>query len=327
MADGYRPGNVNTVKEVFDFSLRNSSQGLSYGSTLGALLNSGDARARVTLPTDPLVLDLNGDGVRLTNYLTSPVFFDADNDGGSLEETGWVSPEDGVVVVDANANGRIDNISETLSEYFGGTAGADGEAGQKRFANGFAALASLDSNADGVFDRQDASWSSVKVWVDSNHDGKNWNDLNGNGAIDAGEASELKSFSDLGITQINLNNQVQSGEVRDGNEVLARGTFVQNGTSKEAIAANFLANPNGHVFTASGAGTVVSTQGSGEVSAVKGYVSSSTTGETIDVAQKGVNNATGGSGDDVLLGMPRPTGSLAAKAAIPSTAVQVTMFC
>lgn len=302
LADGYRPGNVNTVKEVFDFSLRNSSQGLSYGSTLGALLNSGDARARVTLPTDPLVLDLNGDGVRLTDYLASPVFFDADNDGGSLEETGWVSPEDGIVVVDTNTNGKIDNISETLSEYFGGTAGTNGEAGQKRFANGFAALASLDSNADGVFDKQDAAWSNVKVWVDANHDGKSWNDLNGNDAIDAGETSELKSLADLGITQVNLDNQIQSGEVRDGNEVLARGIFVQNGISKEAIAANFLANPNGHVFTASGTGTVVSTQGSGEVSAVKGYVSSSATGETIDVAQKGVNNATGGSGNDVLQG-------------------------
>ncbi|WP_224770990.1 calcium-binding protein [Pseudomonas sp. FEN] len=302
LADGYRPGNANTVKDVFDFSLRTSSQSLSYGSTLAALLNSGDARARLTLPTDPLVLDLNGDGVRLTDYLTSPVFFDADNDGGSLEETGWVSPEDGIVVVDANANGKIDNISETLSEYFGGTAGTQGESGQKRFANGFAALASLDSNADGVFDKQDAAWSSVKVWVDANHDGKSWNDLNGNGAVDAGETSELKSLSDLGITQINLKNQAQSGEVRDGNEVLARGTFVQNGTSKEAIAANFLANPNGHVFTASGTGTVVSTQGSAQVSAVTGYVSSSTTGEHIDVALKGVNNATGGSGNDVLQG-------------------------
>ncbi len=302
LADGYRPGNANTVKDVFDFSLRTSSQSLSYGSTLAALLNSGDARARLTLPTDPLVLDLNGDGVRLTDYLTAPVFFDADNDGGSLEETGWVSSQDGIVVVDANANGKIDNISETLSEYFGGTAGTRGEAGQKRFANGFAALASLDSNADGVFDKQDAAWSSVKVWVDANHDGKSWIDLNGNGAIDAGETSELKSLSDLGITQINLKNQAQSGEVRDGNEVLARGTFVQNGTSKEAIAANFMANPNGHVFTASGTGTVVSTQGSEQVSAVTGYVSSSTTGERIDVALKGVNNATGGSGNDVLQG-------------------------
>ena len=302
LADGYRPGNINTASDVFDFSLRGSSQGLSYGSTLGALLNSGDARARLTLPTDPLVLDLNGDGVRLTDYLTAPVFFDADNDGGSLEETGWVSAEDGIVVVDTNANGKIDNISETLSEYFGGAAGSNGDAGQKRFANGFAALASLDSNADGVFDSQDAAWSSVKVWVDGNHDGKSWLDLNGNGSIETGETSELKSLTELGITRINLGNQAQSGEVRDGNEVLARGTFVQNGATKEAIAANFVANPNGHVFSASGNGTIVSTQGAGQVAPVKGYVSASTTGERIDVALKGVNNATGGSGNDVLLG-------------------------
>ncbi|WP_159918430.1 calcium-binding protein [Pseudomonas sp. Irchel 3A18] len=302
LADGYRPGNVNTVKDVFDFSLRNSTQGMTYGSTLAALLNSGDASARVTLPTDPLVLDLNGDGVRLTDYLGAPVLFDADNDGGSLEETGWVSPEDGIVVVDSNANGKIDNISETLSEYFGGVAGKDGNAGEKRFSNGFTALASLDSNADGVFDNRDDAWSSVKVWVDANHDGKSWDDANGNGSVDANEKSELKSFAELGITRINLNSVAQSGEVRDGNEVLARGTFVQNGVSKEAIAANFLANPNGHVFTANGTGTVISTQGGGNVSPVSGYSSSSTTGEHIDVASKGVNNATGGSGNDVLQG-------------------------
>ncbi|WP_260415092.1 calcium-binding protein [Pseudomonas cichorii] len=305
LADGYRPGNVNTVKDVFDFSLRNSTQGMTYSSTLAALLNSGDARARVTLPTDPLVLDLNGDGVRLTDYLGAPVLFDADNDGGSLEETGWVSPEDGIVVVDSNANGKIDNISETLSEYFGGVAGTGGNAGEKRFSNGFTALASLDSNADGVFDNRDDAWSSVKVWVDANHDGKSWDDANGNGSVDANEQSELKSFAELGITRINLNSVAQSGEVRDGNEVLARGTFVQNGVSKEAIAANFLANPNGHVFTASGNGTVISTQGGGEVSAVSGYASSSSTGEHIDVASKGVNNATGGSGNDVLQGDAR----------------------
>ncbi|MHB9829741.1 hypothetical protein [Pseudomonas savastanoi] len=134
LADGYRPGNVNTVKEVFDFSLRDSMQGMTYSNALATFLNSGDASARVTLPTDPLVLDLNGDGVRLTDYLAAPVLFDADNDGGSLEETGWVSPVDGIVVVDSNANGKIDNISETLSEYFGGIAGTDGNAGEKRFS-------------------------------------------------------------------------------------------------------------------------------------------------------------------------------------------------
>ena len=83
--------------------------------------------------TDPLVLDLNGDGVKLTQFLDDPVLFDIDNDGGSLEQTGWVSKEDGIVVVDLNSNGKIDNISETLSEYYKGAKGTDGSAGIKNF--------------------------------------------------------------------------------------------------------------------------------------------------------------------------------------------------
>jgi hypothetical protein len=66
---------------------------------------------------DPLVLDLNGDGVHLTNFQEEPVFFDADNDGFK-EQTGWVLPTDGIVVMDKNGDGKINNISETLSEYF-----------------------------------------------------------------------------------------------------------------------------------------------------------------------------------------------------------------
>lgn len=305
LADSYRPGNTNTVKEVFDFSLRSASDGLSFGNTanqFGAFINSGNAQARLTLPTDPLVLDLNGDGVRLTDYGSAPVLFDIDNDGGSLEETGWVSSADGIVVVDRNNNGRIDNISETLSEYFGGAAGTGGNAGNKPFKDGFAALKSLDSNGDNVFDSRDAAWSTVKVWVDANHDGKSWIDSNNNNVMDAGEATELKTLAALGISRIDLANQAQNGETRDGNEVLARGSFVQNGVAKEAIAANFLANPNGHTFTTQGNGTIVSTQGSGQVAPVKAYSSSSSTGETIDVAQKSVNNATGGNGNDVLIG-------------------------
>ena len=44
LADGYRPGNVNTVKEVFDFSLRGARNGISLGSNsgqAGAWLSSG----------------------------------------------------------------------------------------------------------------------------------------------------------------------------------------------------------------------------------------------------------------------------------------------
>jgi hypothetical protein len=37
--------------------------------------------------------------------------------------------------------------------------------------NGFIALAELDVNADGVVNAYDATWSSLLLWVDRDHDG------------------------------------------------------------------------------------------------------------------------------------------------------------
>ncbi|MEI6285058.1 MAG: S8 family serine peptidase [Bacillota bacterium] len=272
---GVRPGNVNTSENFF---------GINYEIT--GNINSSSQQGKNISYVDPLILDLNNDGVHMSDFGSNPVFFDADNDG-SLEQTGWVSAQDGVVVKDLNNNGIIDNISETMSEYFGGVAGTDG--GTKPFKDGFAALKSLDSNGDNVFDNKDADWGKVKVWVDANHDGKT-------------DAGELKSFEELNIKQINLANQAQSGEVRDGNEVLARGTYLTtDGKLQEALAANFLANPLGHKFEKSGTGTIIDTQGGNKIAAVKAYVAGDG-GETVDVAVKGVNNATGGAGNDTLIG-------------------------
>ncbi|MEI6285056.1 MAG: hypothetical protein WCP79_00985 [Bacillota bacterium] len=275
---GIRPGNVNPSENFF---------GINY--EISGNINSSSQQGKNISYVDPLILDLNGDGVHMSDFGSNPVFFDADNDG-SLEQTGWVSAQDGIVVKDLNNNGIIDNISETMSEYFGGTAGVDG--GTKPFKDGFAALASLDSNKDGKFDSADADWGKVKVWVDANHDGKT-------------DAGELKSFEELNIKQINLANQAQSGEVRDGNEVLARGTYLTtDGKLQEALAANFLANPNGHKFTQSGTGTIVDTQGSGTIAAVKAYVAGDG-GETVGVAVKKVNNATGGAVMTMVFGFRR----------------------
>ena len=129
------------------------------------------------------------------------------------------------------------------------------------------------------------------MWVDANHDGKSWIDTDGDGIKGAGEATELHSLSELGITSINLSPTTQSGLVRDGNEILASGTFTLNGQTEEALAANFLYNPNGHTFTASGNGTVITTQGEIPADVVTAYSSRSSTGETMDVAVKGVRNA------------------------------------
>jgi Ca2+-binding RTX toxin-like protein len=297
LTNGLRPGNLNLVDAVVAADLAErflASPGQANyliwdPSVKAAALNMIDVNAQMCLPTDPLVLDLNGDGVKLTDWLTDPVLFDADHDGGTKEQTGWVSREDGIVVMDLNGNGKIDNISETLSEYFNGTEGTDGEAGTKPFANGLAALKSLDSNNDDAFTSIDTAWSNVQVWVDADHDGDT-------------DVGELKSLGELGISSISLVGVVQSGLVSGGNEVLATSTFVQGGQTREAIAANFLANPNGQTSLVAGSGVLVTTQGDDVAPETVTYVSESSVGETIDLIQLSADNAVGGSGDDTLVG-------------------------
>ena len=85
-------------------------------------------------PIDPLVLDLDGDGVELVSLDDSTVLFDMNVDGFA-ERTGWVNQDDGLLVIDTNGNDRIDDGSELFDDQAG-------------FAHGFAQLAALDSNQD-----------------------------------------------------------------------------------------------------------------------------------------------------------------------------------
>ena len=304
---GLRPGNGSvglqvTLPPVIVTDMANVDYSLA-----GAAMNTTSTGLRFTLPVDPLILDLDGGGVALTSFADAPVQFDIDNDGstqfnGSKEQTGWMAAGEGMVVQDLNGNGQIDGIAETLSEYYNGSSGGQtgqvGQSGQKRFASGFAALKSLDSNNDNQFTNADAAWSSLRVWVDANHDGKT-------------DTGELKTFAQLGITSINLASTAQSGLVNNGNEVLASGTFTQtvNGLAKtkEALAARFIANPAGSVSTTTTtngvAGTVTTTEAgtvNGQTTTqAKSYVSQNTNiavSETLNVTTLGVNNIQGGAG-------------------------------
>jgi hypothetical protein len=115
ITDGLRPGNDNlglNINRSSGMGLKIPTSGTTLGdfSLYGTSLNNAAASNFQLTPTDPLVLDLNGDGVKLTNYTDAPVLFDADNDGGSLEQTGWISSADGIVVHDLNGDGKINNI-------------------------------------------------------------------------------------------------------------------------------------------------------------------------------------------------------------------------
>ncbi|MDP3135358.1 MAG: S8 family serine peptidase, partial [Burkholderiaceae bacterium] len=334
--DGVRPGNIElghvagTLQAVEaaagDLASQQTAGGAAGGvGGAGALLNNAGA-ATPLVPVDPLVLDLNGDQVQLSDIAHSRAFFDVDNDGmgadgrPTREHTGWVKAEttsgqafntDGIVVHDLDGNGVIDGIRETLSEYYAGTPGAQSAAGVRTFANGFAALASLDSNADQRFTRDDSAWSGLRVWVDDNADGLSFKDDNGNGRRDAGEVSELHTWDELGITSIYLAAQTESGLVAQGNDVLARSVFTRNGQDATAMALRFVANPDGHTFTpvSPGAGiaggAIVTTESAATGAVSRSYTSRNADAafnESLDVRALGVNHLYGGAGRDTLQG-------------------------
>jgi subtilisin-like proprotein convertase family protein len=262
-----------------DFSLRSA-----------VTLNGLSAMSTFNTYVDPLLLDLTGNGVHMTD-IRDGVLFDTDH-SGTLKRSGWADRTTGMLVID-DGSGQVKDVSQMFSEYYGGKVGVNGAAGEAKFKDGFAALASEDANKDGVIDQRDPIWSKLRVWVDGTHDAK----------VDGGE---LKTLAELGITQINVRAVASpQAEMRDGNKVLATGSFTMNGKSQEALAVDFLGDPVSNVVTSQGTGTRVTSTTSGSNSrTTSAYASQSATGETLDAAQLGVNNLYGGSGDDTLIAAP-----------------------
>lgn len=161
----------------------------------------------------PLAIDLDGDGVE-TVSVDNGVCFDHDGNGFA-EKTGWIGKDDGILVRDLNNNGQIDDGSELFGDQ---TILSNGE----KAANGFEALADLDSNRDGVFDGDDEAFGEIKVWQD----------LNQNGVVDDGE---LKTLNEAGITSINLNYQNQTITDNNGNEHNQTGSFTKTDATTGTI--------------------------------------------------------------------------------------------
>src|SRR5262245_49150561 len=112
-----------------------------FGTAIGKEVGSLYVTAiRAILRRDPLALDLDGDGLE-TVGAAADVLFDHDADGVRTG-TGWVKPDDGLLVWDHNGNGQIDSGRE----LFGDSAlKSNGQLAK----DGFDALADLDTNADG----------------------------------------------------------------------------------------------------------------------------------------------------------------------------------
>lgn len=172
-------------------------------------------------PRDPLVIDLNGDGVNTVGTNLN-VHFDHDGDGNK-EQTGWISDSDGFVVLDKNGNGLIDNGTEMFGEN---TLIENGDNAN----DGYQALAHFDANADGKIDANDSIFSELKIWNDRNYNG-------------VSEADELLSLTDLGIKSISVIGTSNGLKDSSGNTIVKTGTVeFENGTVGISNSLGFTTN-------------------------------------------------------------------------------------
>ncbi|MBK8869465.1 MAG: hypothetical protein IPN19_00055 [Elusimicrobia bacterium] len=279
VSDFYRPGNMELSSLSFDdeiqrFQLTGSIEGPEDFMYL-ASFHSSSVSARSTINIDPLVLDLNGDGVKLISFADSKVLFDVDADGFK-EATAWASPQDGILVLDKNANGQIDDITETISEYF-----TDG------VKDGLEALKTLDTNSDNIFDAHDEKYNDLRVWVDADSDG----------VTDPGE---LKTLAELNIKSIDLNRQEADRERLAGSAVLSRSTMeMTDDTTREVAAIDFTTNPMGYEFNAleNYLGVKALSQ-----EGTSTFLVQDPNGVVIDLDDAQVTNIYGGAGDDKISG-------------------------
>jgi hypothetical protein len=128
-----------------------------------------------------------------------------------IETSKTVSATDGLLAIDRNGNGSIDNITELF-----GTETQDG----------FQVLSTLDSNADGRIDAADTAWSTLRLWVDGNS----------NGRTDAGELHQL---SDYDVTSLSLQTTPTPDLTIAGNAVVATSTFTRGDGSTGSVGAVF----------------------------------------------------------------------------------------
>ena len=122
----------------------------------------------------PIVIDLDGDGVETVSRKDAGGSFDLFGNGREIE-SGWVAADDALLAVDANGNGTIDDISE----LFGG----------RSIGDGFARLASYDSNGDGRVDAADSNFGDLLVWQDADGDHQT-------------DAGELRTLEEAGIASL-----------------------------------------------------------------------------------------------------------------------------
>lgn len=154
---------------------------------------------QVVQESDPIALDLNGDGIDLTSYQDGARFNITGKDPSAT--TAFVTGGDAFLAIDRNGNGVIDDGTELFGDQNGAR-------------NGYEELAKLDSNQDGRINRLDRDFDRLLLFKD-----------NGNGRTENGE---LVSLKDAGIAELDLAYKNVKQAAAGGNRIAQVASYRRN---------------------------------------------------------------------------------------------------
>ncbi|OGW63044.1 MAG: hypothetical protein A2V83_04430 [Nitrospirae bacterium RBG_16_64_22] len=144
-------------------------------------VRAGDARL-----VDPLVINFDGAGVRLTNEKYA---FDLNSDGVQ-DQVSFAGAGSGFLALDKNGDGTIN----PGAELFGPTSG-----------NGFAEFSRHDADGNGWIDEADPVFTDLRVWTK-----------------DAAGSDSLQTLSQSGIGAFFLESVETPFSMKDGNQLDGR---------------------------------------------------------------------------------------------------------
>ncbi|MDZ7852686.1 MAG: cadherin-like domain-containing protein [Halomonas sp.] len=194
----------------------------------------------------PIALDLDDDGLEYLSLDAGVVFTD-ENSGESVN-TAWVGADDGLLVIDANNSGTVDESKEYVFTEWSETAETDMEAVREVF----------DTNSNGMLDAGDEAWNQFAVWQDANSDGKT-------------DEGELFSLGELGVESIALDyDALSEARTEADGDVIVHGqsqvtwsdgsTTTAEDTSFAISAAEVLSDGEDELFQEDGTSSQVTAQ-------------------------------------------------------------------
>lgn len=165
---------------------------------------------------NPVLLDLSGNGLTVDALSSSSQFLDLKGDGYQ-HRTAWAGKGTGVLVIDANNDGKINQSNEFVFTEWDKSATGDLEAIRNVF----------DTNHNGKLDAGDARWGEFKVMVDG----------------------VMKTLDELGIASIDLTPKGTGQNFADGSAITGTTEFTRTDGTKGKVGDAVLAqDPNGYII-------------------------------------------------------------------------------